>query len=216
LIAKLAKVGNQCFVTTHSPVAIATATDAALWFVDAKGKVGALPRDKIAQQQRRDPETFLAKLPIIAEGVTEVGFLRFLLRNAFVAAPEDHGIRVCDGGGNESMLGLLLALRDAGHVLGAFCDDEGKSPGRWKSVGEALGPKFFQWSSGCLEENIITHVEDANLFSLAYEPDGAAGRRLRTLADRIGLEAKDEASILAACGPPEHLCVPKTLFELMT
>lgn len=204
LIAKLAEEGNQCFITTHSPVAIAAATDAALWFIDAKGKIGALPRDKIAQQQRRDPETFLAKLPIIAEGVTEVGFLRFLLRNAFVAAPEDHGIRVCDGGGSEAMLGLLLALRDAGLVLGAFCDDEGKSPGRWKSNGQALGPRFFQWRSGCLEENIIAHVEDADLLSLAYETDGSGGRRLRTLADRLGLQAKDEASILAACGTAEQ------------
>jgi putative ATP-dependent endonuclease of OLD family len=98
----------------------------------------------------------------------------------------------------------LLALRDAGLVLGAFCDDEGKSPGRWKSIGQALGPRFFQWRSGCLEENIIAHVEDADLLSLAYETDGSGGRRLRTLADRLGLQAKDEASILAACGTAEQ------------
>ena len=201
LIAKLLKDGNQCFVTTHSPVAIAAATDAALWFMDAKGKIGALPRSKILQQQRRDPETFLAKLPIIAEGLTEVGFLQFLLRNAFVAAPEDHGIRVCDGGGNDAMLGLLVALRDAGLLLGAFCDDEGTAAGRWKGISQALGPRFFQWRIGCLEENIIAHVKDADLLSLAYEPDGAGGRRLRTLADRLGgLPAEGEGGILAACG----------------
>lgn len=204
LLAKLVKDGGQSFVTTHSPVAIRATTNAALWFIDAKGAIGALPTAAIAQQQTRDPETFLAKLPIIAEGVTEVGFLRFLLRHAFVAAPEDHGIRICDGGGNESMLGLLMALRDAGLTLGAFCDNEGKSTGRWKSVGEALGPKCFQWRIGCLEENVIAHVEDASLFSLARDPEGASGERLRTLADRLGLQAKDEDSILAACGPHEQ------------
>ncbi|WP_315769004.1 MULTISPECIES: ATP-dependent nuclease [unclassified Bradyrhizobium] len=204
LLAKLVKDDGQCFVTTHSPVAIKAATKAALWFIDAKGAIGALPAIAIAQQQARDPETFLAKLPVIAEGVTEVGFLRFLLRNAFVAAPEDHGIRLCDGGGNESMLGLLVALRDAGLMLGAFCDNEGKSTGRWKSVSKALGPRCFQWHNGCLEANVIAHVDDATLFSLARDSEGASGERLRTLADRLGLQAKDEASILAACGPPEE------------
>ncbi|MEY9418319.1 putative ATP-dependent endonuclease of OLD family [Bradyrhizobium japonicum] len=204
LLAKLVKDGGQCFVTTHSPVAIKAATKAALWFIDAKGAIGALPTAAIAQQQIRDPETFLAKLPVIAEGVTEVGFLRFLLRDAFIAAPEDHGIRVCDGGGNESMLGLLMALRDAGLMLGAFCDNEGKSTGRWKSVGEALGPRCFQWHAGCLEANVIAHVEDASLLALARDSEGASGERLRTLADRLNLQAKDEDSILAACGAPEE------------
>lgn len=41
--------------------------------------MGALPRDKIAPQQRRDPETFLARVAVIAEGPTEVGFLQYLL-----------------------------------------------------------------------------------------------------------------------------------------
>lgn len=136
--------------------------------------------------------------------MTEVGFLRFLLRNAFVAMPEDHGIRLCDGGGNESMLGLLVALRDAGLMLGAFCDNEGKSTGRWKSVSEALGPRCFQWHTGCLEANVIAHVEDASLFLLARDSEGASGERLRSLADRLGLQVKDEASILAACGASEQ------------
>jgi putative ATP-dependent endonuclease of OLD family len=204
LLAKLVKDGGQCFVTTHSPVAIKATTMAALWFIDAKGAIGALPAAAIAQQQTRDPETFLAKLPVIAEGVTEVGFLRFLLRNAFIAAPEDHGIRLCDGGGNESMLGLLMALRGAGLTLGAFCDNEGKSTGRWKSVGDGLGSRCFQWRAGCLEENVIAHVKDASLFSLARDSEGASGERLRTLADRLALQAKDESSILAACGAPEQ------------
>jgi putative ATP-dependent endonuclease of the OLD family len=204
LIAKLARDGNQCFVTTHSAVAIAAATQAALWFMDSKAKIGALARDKIANQQRRDPETFLTKVPVIAEGVTEVGFLRFLLRNAFTAQPEDHGIRVCDGGGNEAMLGLLQAFSAGGLIFAGFCDNEGKFPELWRRVGQELGPRLFQWRNGCLEENIIAHVRDDQLLSLAEEPDGAVGRRMRTIADRLAIKEKDEASILAACGNPEH------------
>lgn len=204
LIAKLTKDGSQCFVTTHSAVAISAATEAALWFMDSKAKIGPLPHDKIANQQRRDPETFLAKIPVIAEGVTEVGFLRFLLRNAFTARPEDHGVRVCDGGGNETMMGLLQGLSEGGLVLGAFCDNEGKSPERWRRISERFGARLFQWRSGCLEENIIAHVRDDQLLALAQEPDGTFGRRMRTLADRLAIKDKDEASILAACGNPER------------
>ncbi|ABE62793.1 ATP-dependent endonuclease of the OLD family-like protein [Nitrobacter hamburgensis X14] len=206
LIAKLDDGGGQCFVTTHSPVAVAASGNgqSALWFVDAKAQIGSLPREAIERQQKRDPETFLAKLPIIAEGVTEVGFLRRVLRNAFTAPPAFLGLRVCDGGGNDAMLGLLEALRSAGLSIGAFCDDEGRFSGRWKAVSEALGPRFFQWSKGCLEENVIKHVMDKDLMALALDPEGASGRRLRTIAVRLNLSVKDETSILNACGTPEY------------
>jgi putative ATP-dependent endonuclease of OLD family len=205
LVAKLDDDGGQCFITTHSPVAVATAAGgkSALWFIDVSGKIGALPRNAIERQQARDPETFLAKLPVIAEGVTEVGFLRHILRNAFAAPPQFMGIKICDGGGNEAMLGLLEALRGAGVTVAAFCDDEDRFSGRWKAISEALGSRFFQWSSGCLEENVIKHVEDKDLLSLARDPEGASGRRLRTIAVRLGITDKDEERILAACGDPE-------------
>ncbi|NUU44507.1 ATP-binding protein [Tardiphaga robiniae] len=205
LIVKLDEGGGQCFVTTHSPVAVAAAGRgvSALWYVDIKAKIGSLPREAIENQQKRDPETFLAKLPVIAEGITEVGFLRRIFQTAFAAQPEFLGIRVCDGGGNDTMLGLLEALRDAGLTLGAFCDDEGRFSGRWKAISEALGPRFFQWPKGCLEENVIKHIADKNLMALARDPDGASGRRLRTLAVRLDIAEKDETSILKACGAPE-------------
>lgn len=202
LIAKLDKGGGQCFITTHSPVAVAAAGRgvSALWFVDAKAKIGVLPRAAIENQQRRDPETFLAKLPVIAEGITEVGFLRRIFETAFDANPEFLGVRVCDGGGNDTMLGLLEALGDAGIMIGAFCDDEGRFSGRWEAVSNALGARFFQWPTGCLEENVIKHIDDDKLLSLARDVDGASGRRLRTLAVRLNIQDKDETSILNACG----------------
>src|SRR5262249_30195412 len=100
LVSLISDDEGQAFITTHSPVAIACSNTAQLWYMDGVGKVGALMRDKIAQQQRRDPETFLAKVAVIAEGPTEVGFLRFLLEKAFGSAPLNYGVRVCDGQGN--------------------------------------------------------------------------------------------------------------------
>ncbi|MGP4689349.1 ATP-dependent nuclease [Agrobacterium pusense] len=200
LLDELSSDGQQCFLTTHSPIVIAAAKEAALWYIDGSGRVGRLHQEKVARQQARDPETFLSRVPIIAEGVTEVGFLRLLLHRVFAGNEYIYGIRVADGGGNEAMLGLLEALKTAGISAGGFCDDEGKFAGRWQALKAAAGPKLFQWPAGCLEENIVAHVPDSALFTLAYDADGVAGERLRTLADRVGLESKDETAILDACG----------------
>lgn len=205
LLETLSADEQQCFVTTHSPVVLAAAKKAALWYIDGTGRVGRLPQDKIARQQSRDPETFLSRVPIIAEGITEVGFLRVLLKLVFEGKDTVHGIRVVDGGGNEAMLGVLEALKDAGISVAGFCDDEGKFPGRWTTLKAAAGPKLFQWQKGCLEENIIVHVPDSSLFSLAYDNDGVSGDRLRTLADRLNIQDKSETAILSACGSYDSL-----------
>ncbi|NLS07868.1 AAA family ATPase [Rhizobium sp. P32RR-XVIII] len=200
LLDSLSSEDQQCFLTTHSPIVLAAARQSALWYIGGDGRVGRLAQDKIARQQARDPETFLSKVPIIAEGVTEVGFLRLLFQRIFSEREYIYGIRIADGGGNEAMLGLLEALRTAGIGVAGFCDDEGKFTGRWRSLKAAAGPKLFQWPAGCLEENIIAHVPDDRLFTLAYDAEGLGGDRLRTLAERLGIDRKDEAAILQACG----------------
>ncbi len=200
LLDVLASDDQQCFLTTHSPVVIAAAKAAALWYMDGSGRIGQLHREKVERQQSRDPETFLSRVPIIAEGVTEVGFVRTLLRLVFDGREYIYGIRIADGGGNDAMLGLLEALHAAGISAAGFCDDEGRFSGRWQSLKSSAGAKLFQWPSGCLEENIIAHVPDDKLLSLAFDEDGLGGERLRTLADRLSIQGKEEADILEACG----------------
>jgi putative ATP-dependent endonuclease of OLD family len=58
LMEELIANPSQVFVTTHSAPAVNAAVGAALWYVDAGGKVGSLPAS-VAAQQKRDPETFL-------------------------------------------------------------------------------------------------------------------------------------------------------------
>lgn len=116
LISVLRERKGQTFLTTHSPVAIQCTSEASLWYLDNKGAIGALDHAKIGPQQTRDPETFLARFAVIAEGPTEVGFLRYLLEKAFQAEPLDYGVRVCNGQGNDATLDLLEALSSAGPV----------------------------------------------------------------------------------------------------
>jgi len=199
LINVLGQVEGQTFVTTHSPVAIACAEMAHLWYLDTAGVIGALPYDKIGPQQRRDPETFLAKVAVIAEGPTEVGFLRFLLKKAFGGDPLDHGVRVCDGQGNSATLALLETLSSAGLVFAGLVDDEGTDAGRWAKLKVKLRGRLHQWPQGCTEQHVIAAIPDAKLWDLARDEDGDLdGHRLRTLADRLGLAEKQPTAIEAA------------------
>lgn len=199
LIKILAGQHGQIFLTTHSPVAISCAEGAHLWYLDSLGSIGALPRDKIGPQQKRDPETFLARVAVIAEGPTEVGFLQYLLEKAFEGNPLDHGVRVCDGQGNGATLDLLETLASSGLLFAGLADDEGTAPQRWKNLKEKLKERLHQWPKGCTEEHVIGAVFEANLLELLKDSEGGLdGYRLRTLADRLGLQDKTTEAIDAA------------------
>ena len=198
LMKKLQGGKSQVFITTHSPSAIAAASNASLWYVDHVGNIGPLDANKIARHRESDPDTFLSRLAIIGEGATEVGFVTALLEAALGSTLQQHGIHVSDGGGQEKTLGLLQALAAGGVRFGGFVDDEGKHPTGWEKVANAQGALFFRWPSGCLEENIFAAVSDEGLEALLTDPENEkTGMRLRTLQERLGTAEKDFASIKA-------------------
>lgn len=190
LIAKLKDRASQVFLTTHSPAALSAASDANLWYVDSEGNIGQLPRI-IERHISRDPETFLARIAIIAEGATEVGFVRALLQEAIGYNLLQHGIWITDGCGNEQTLQLLEGLVDSGLMFGAFVDDEGTNPTKWATIKKKIGDLLFRWPSGCIEENIIKLVPQDRLEDFIKDTEGDSGDRLRTLADRLGISSKE-------------------------
>jgi putative ATP-dependent endonuclease of OLD family len=201
LIKKLLTSPAQVFVTTHSPAIIAAAAGAALWYVDYLGKIGSLDPAKVVTHRTRDPETFLARLAVVAEGVTEVGFSSAVLEKAVGGALDNHGIYVTNGDGHDTTLDLLEALAKGGLRFAGFADNEGKFPTRWAEVAAKLGPLLFRWTSGCLEENIIRAVPDDSLPALLTDPlDEKTGMRCRALAERLGIDNKTFAAIQAAAG----------------
>lgn len=211
LVKTLQAQTAQSFVTTHSAVAINAADQASLWYLDGRGHIGALPRAKIARQQERDPETFLSRFAIIAEGPTEVGFLSYLLERAIDGSFADHGVRVCDGQGNSATLDLLEAMADGGLLFGGFADDEGQSPGRWAALKTKMGDCLFQWTAGCTEEKIIALVDENRLAELIAHPDaGVAAERRVTLATRLGIEDKSLDAITAASDDFRALMIAAT------
>lgn len=202
LVQALQNKGTQIFVTTHSTSIISASTASTLWYVDVAGAIGHLPAGKIKGHQKRDPETFLARLSIVAEGITEVGFIEALLDRYAGSIWRDEGIHVTDGGGNDTVLELLEALSSGGLRFAGFADMEpaNPNPGRWGKVKARLEDLLLRWDKGCLEENLIPLFEVGQLQALLQDMEGGrTGMRLRTLADRLGVdEATFEAVSVAA------------------
>ena len=204
LTQTLQSEATQSFVTTHSAVSISAADQAYLWYLDPDGHIGHLPREKIARQQDRDPETFLCRLAIIAEGQTEIGFASYLLERAIDGDLLDHGLRVCHGQGNEATLELLEALAATGIRFGGFADNEGKFSGRWSTLKSTMGKMLFQWCAGSTEQNVIVQLPEDKLTALftGTDPDLSAGRRF-TLAERLGISDRSLESIEAKVAADE-------------
>jgi len=199
LMRTLEKHPGQAFVTTHSSVVLAAAEEGAVWHMGLAGAICPIER-KAAEQLRRDPEAFLSRLTIVAEGVTEVGYLEWLLRHLLREDPLDCGIWVTDGCGNENALGVLEALSRSGIAFGAFVDNEGRFEGRWAALRQQLGPLLLQWEQGCTEVDVINAFPADSLGALVVDPAGEkTGERMRTLARRAGIEDKGFEDVCRAC-----------------
>lgn len=185
LVQRIAAGQGQAFVTTHSASVLSAASAASVWFVDTGSQVGELPANRISRHLARDPEAFLARLSIVVEGATEVGFLKELLEQA-LPGWRDRGVHITDGGGNDDALALLEALSLGGIKFGGFVDNEDRDLGRWRTVKERVGQLVFQWTTGNMEQNVIPMFAAGQVRALIEDPaDEKTGLRLRTLADRL-------------------------------
>ena len=201
LMARLQAATSQAFITTHSPAAISAAAKASLWYMDQTGGLGQLTGAKVAKLRADDPDAFLARLTVVAEGVTEVGFVRSLLTMALASELQPFGFHVADGGGHDTTIELLKSLSKAGMQFGGFADEEGRHSGSWDEVQKRLGPLLFRWKSGDIESNIVDALADDRIEAFITDPeDEKTGRRLRSLAMRLKIGPKDFASIKAAAG----------------
>jgi putative ATP-dependent endonuclease of OLD family len=190
LMAELEKAGSQVFLTTHSTAALRATSNASHWYMDSKGDIGRLPAS-IAPHMKHDPEAFFARIAVVAEGASEVGFVRELLERAIDSDLLKHGVWVSDGGGNDSTLNLLEGLVGSGLAFAGFADDEGRFPQKWAAIQGKLGKLLFRWPTGCLEENIIKLIPEDRIEDFIKDSEGNSGMRLRTLAERLGIDEKD-------------------------
>lgn len=197
-LAVLENQDSQSFVTTHSPIAISCVPSAQMWYLDSQGNLGELKPDFVSKQQKNDPETFLARVAVIAEGVTEVGFLNFFLERALGQPSLNFGIRVCNGQGNDHTCKLLQALETSGLKFAGIADNEGTRIGAWEALKNSMGDRLLRWDEGCTEEAVVLAIPDDRIPDLVGDPDGENyGYRMRQLKERSGAEERTLESIEA-------------------
>lgn len=196
LMQELQERDGQVFITTHSPIALAAGAAAGLWYMDVTGKLGRLHNDSILKHGKLDANLLLARLGIVCEGATEVGFVSALLERAI---PElDYtmlGIWVADGGGNDSSRLLLKALTGVGLSFAGFVDDEDSNSGDWLNLRMRMGDMLFQWPGTSIEKYLLARVPLHRLIELIADSDNEwEGMRYDTLKTRLGNE-----DLLDAC-----------------
>ena len=190
----------QCFITTHSPIALGLLGSGSLWYLDSRQNIGELPFDKTQAQLKRDPETFLSKVAVIVEGETEQGFVTAVLEKLLGCDPLNVGVRVANGQGDNQLLALLEALQGANLCFCGFADNDSGNSGRWNKLKGKMGARLYQWDAGCIETNILPLVPDEKIEILLQDEDGHwDGDRLRTIADRLDAECKDFEALLEQC-----------------
>lgn len=174
--AKDPKVPLQCFMTTHSPIAVRELCGDQVFVVRTGPsqhqvlEVGVA--DDVQSTVRADPEAFLAKSVVICEGASEVGFGRgldqywvnqghpsfFALGGAYVDVGGSDPDRVYMRG--TALLGLgyrVLVLADA---------DKPPKPGTVAAF-EAAGGEAITWRPGrALEDELFLSLPDEAVESL--------------------------------------------------
>lgn len=183
-IRDLAAHGRQAFVTTHAPAVLAQAAKATsqTWRIgDAPPPVPPLEgEDEVAAEDpashalfvmagaeltliaATQAEALFAKLPMVCEGASEVGFATRMLEHRFGEGFACRGIYCLDAGGHFKALPICKALLAAGFPLAAVVDDEGKKSGSWATVSQAAN--LLRWDNGaCLEAAVLSATPDAQL-----------------------------------------------------
>jgi len=206
IVRDLQSSGSQVFLTTHSTIVLRAAANGTFWYLDANGAIGCIARGANSHRGR-DPEAYFARLAVVAEGATEVGFLDTVLRRHLPEDLLDLGVVLSDGCGNDETLKVLEAVSGTGLQFAGFADDEGRDPTRWATVKARLGDLLFRWPNGCIESNIVALLSDDKIEAFITPPDGGAGERLRTLAERLGIEDKALPNIQAATNDLRTLIV---------
>jgi putative ATP-dependent endonuclease of OLD family len=154
--------------------------------MNSSNRIEKLDPHKTTQHRQRDPEAYLARLAVICEGPTEVGFVSHLLSAKVGDDLAGRGIRLSDGGGNDFCRGLLEEHSRAGFTFAGFADDEGSCKQAWAALKGAMGDLLMQWPDGCTEIHVIRHVPEDKLESLLIDPEDALTQpRINTLVDRL-------------------------------
>ncbi len=156
---------GQAFLTSHSPAAVGAIAISEMHRVDVKDAtvhtVVAYPAS-LAGIKEADPEALLCRLPVLVEGLTELGLLECLLGALLEKkklTPDALGMRLVDGGGQPHVFPALEALRQMKLRCGAFLDSEHSQAGKRQELADDPDVAFGTYTGArCLEEALAASL----------------------------------------------------------
>ena len=172
---------GQAFLTSHSPAAVGALAISEMHRVDVRDgahSVVAYPAS-LSGVKDADPEALLCRLPVLVEGLTELGLLETVLhallqkRNLTLDAL---GVRLVEGGGQPHVFPAIKALRGMELRCGAFLDSEHTQTGKRQELIEDPNVAFGTYTDGrCLEEALAASLPLEALDEIIALP-GLGGR----------------------------------------
>lgn len=203
-IVNLSGASGQAFVTTHAPAVLEALPEGAVWRMAECHKPVQLVGEAIARLLKQDPAAFFAKVPLLCEGDTEVGFNEVLLSDWLSTPLDSVSIHLVSSGGQPAALGLLDGFRTAGFTCAGFVDNEHSFAGRGERLAQQI--PLFAWNTGRnIEEAIARHLSVADLWRLPAWGEEASGTEARHLIVQVrdgiaGAAANDLNQLVAAHG----------------
>lgn len=156
---------SQVIMTTHSPAVIINCNIEEILVVRSENGIttSIVLRDddenvnnEMQKQLRKNPEAFLSRKILVAEGRTEMGLLRSMDKHSIDADYDFayNGVEIADGVGS-NFSKCANVFRKCGYDVGVLLDADASNANKHKEKLIANGVKIFDWGDGNATENQI-------------------------------------------------------------
>jgi putative ATP-dependent endonuclease of OLD family len=183
-LSELAGRDGQIFLSTHSPVILSALPPGSVWRMRRSQEPIFFDGPQLTRVLSVDPEAFFCPMPILCEGVTEMGVLDELLPPALNKELDACGIHLVDGGGQPNILALAETFIQSGILFGAVLDNEARYSGRRAAIEGR--PCALVWQDAVnIEDAICKWMPLDRLFDLLPYAQRASRIDIRYLEDQV-------------------------------
>jgi putative ATP-dependent endonuclease of OLD family len=194
-LTDLAGREGQVFLTTHSPTILSTLPAGSVWRMRHTQEPVCFDGAPLTKVLSSDPEAFFCPMPILCEGVTEMGLIDHLLPAALGKSLDRSGVHPVDGGGQPNILTVAEAFIQSGMPCSAVLDNETIHSGRRAAVERQI--TALVWHDAVnIEDAACKWLPLEGLFALLPFAHEASGTGLRYIEDQI-FQAIPEAERLS-------------------
>jgi putative ATP-dependent endonuclease of OLD family len=183
-LAAVAGREGQVFLTTHSPTILSSLPSGSVWRMRRERDPVRFEGPPLTQLLHHDPEAFFCPLPILCEGVTEMGIADQWLPAALDRELDHCGIKLVDGRGQPNVLAIAAAFIASDIPCSAILDNETAHSGRRATVEQQVCALVWQGAIN-IEDGICKWMTLEKLFELVPYAKEASGIDIRYLEDHI-------------------------------